>query len=229
MKAVSVRHTEASLLLSLDDETWQPSRRLLDLSAQLAATAPSISHPILRSRAGGGPRWYEQFPGEHYNLLTAICLLLRPTMVWEFGTDRGMSTVALLEGLDPRAKVYTVDIDSWECKNRPWLVSADFRSGSVTQVTSDMKAPDLFVCHGESMAEAELVFVDGPKDGSTEAAFLDLLGTIPFRRNPIIVFDDTRLMNMVFVWRSIQRPKMDLTSFGHWSGTGLVDWCAPHA
>jgi predicted O-methyltransferase YrrM len=138
-----------------------------------------------------------------------------------------MSTVALLEGLDPRAKVYTVDIDSWECKSRPWLISSDFGAGIVRQIISDMKAPDLFVRHGESLAEAELVFVDGPKDGSTEAAFLDLLATIPFRRNPIIIFDDIRLMNMVFVWRSIQRPKMDLTSFGHWSGTGLVDWCAP--
>jgi hypothetical protein len=138
-----------------------------------------------------------------------------------------MSTVALLECLRPSAKIYTVDIDSWESKPRPWLVADDFGSGRVTQVVSNMKAADLFVRHLDSIAEAELLFVDGPKDGSTEAAFLDLLATVPFRRNPIIVFDDIRLMNMVFVWRSIQRPKMDLTSFGHWSGTGLVDWCSP--
>jgi predicted O-methyltransferase YrrM len=227
MSIPHVRHSEPSVLLSLDDEPWQPSRRLLDLSAQLAAMTPGISHPILSSRAGGGPRWYEQFPGEHYHLLSAICLLLRPTIVWEFGTDTGMSTVALLESLIPGAKIYTVDIDSWESKQRAWLLDEDFNSGKVSQVVSDMKAADLFVRHGDSMADAEFVFVDGPKDGSTEAAFLDLLATVPFRRNPIIMFDDIRLMNMVYIWRGIQRPKMDMTSFGHWSGTGLVDWCSP--
>jgi hypothetical protein len=137
-----------------------------------------------------------------------------------------MSTVALLECLGAGGKIYTVDIDSWESKQRPWLLADDFGSGRVTQAISDMKAADLFGRYGDSMAEAELVFVDGPKDGSTEAAFLDLLATVPFRRNPIIVFDDIRLMNMVYIWRGIQRPKMDMTSFGHWSGTGLVDWCS---
>jgi predicted O-methyltransferase YrrM len=138
-----------------------------------------------------------------------------------------MSTVALLECLGPTAKIYTVDIDSWESKQPPWLLADDLGSGRVTQVISDMKAADLFVRYRDSMAEAELIFVDGPKDGSTEAVFLDLLATVPFRRNPIVVFDDIRLMNMVFIWRSIQRPKMDITSFGHWSGTGLVDWRSP--
>ena len=179
---------------------------------------------MLSSRTGGGPRWYEQFPGEHYHLLTAICLLLRPSTIWEFGTDTGMSTVALLECLGSEGKIYTVDIDSWESKQHPWLRSDDFRSGRVTQVISDMKAAELFVRCRDSMTDAGLIFVDGPKDGSTETAFLELLTTVPFQRNPIIVFDDIRLMNMVFVWRSIQRPKMDMTSFGHWSGTGLVDW-----
>jgi hypothetical protein len=38
------------------------------------------------------------------------------------------------------------------------------------------------------------------------------------------MFDDIRLWNMLRTWRTINRPKLDLTSFGHWSGTGLVDW-----
>ena len=69
-----------------------------------------------------------------------------------------------------------------------------------------------------------MIFVDGPKDGETEASFLEQLAHLPFRQNPVIVFDDIRLMKMVHLWRGIQHPKMDLTSFGHWSGTGLVDW-----
>jgi hypothetical protein len=38
------------------------------------------------------------------------------------------------------------------------------------------------------------------------------------------MFDDTRVLNMIEIWRRLNRPKLDLTSFGHWSGTGLVDW-----
>ena len=108
-----VRHVQPSLLLSLDDEPWQPSKRLLDLAVAVAALAPSIRHPILAERTGGGPHWSTQFPGEHYNLLTSICHLLKPKTVWEFGTDTGMSTVAFLEGLDDDAKIFTVDIDPW--------------------------------------------------------------------------------------------------------------------
>lgn len=93
MSIRTIRHAEPSVLLSLDDEPWQPSRRLLELSAQLAAITPGINHPML-----------------------------------------------------------------------------------------------------------------------------------PFRRNPIIVFDDIRLMRIVYVWRSIQRPKMDMTSFGHWSGGAAQAW-----
>ncbi len=38
------------------------------------------------------------------------------------------------------------------------------------------------------------------------------------------MFDDIRVWNMLEIWRGIRRPKLDLTSFGHWSGTGLVDY-----
>jgi predicted O-methyltransferase YrrM len=135
-----------------------------------------------------------------------------------------MGTVALLEGLGSVGRVYTVDIDPISKKSDPWLSREDFESGRVVQVVSDMKAAEVFSQYTQQLADADLLFVDGPKDDVTEAAFLDLLPTVAFRKNPIIVFDDIRLINMLAVWRGIKRPKMDLTSFGHWSGTGLVDW-----
>ncbi|MGH7312141.1 MAG: hypothetical protein ACREJV_03130 [Candidatus Rokuibacteriota bacterium] len=33
--------------------------------------------------------------------------------------------------------------------------------------------------------------------------------------------------NMLAIWREIRMPKLDVTSFGHWSGTGLVEWTEP--
>ena len=220
------RHVEPSFIFSLDDEPWRPSPRLLELVAQVAAEAPGAQHPILSARAGSGPRWYEVFPGEHYDLLTTLCRLIHPKTVWEFGTDTGMGTVALLEG-GGETRIHTVDLEPWTNKVGPWLTADDFRSGRVTQIVADMKSPELFARHADAIAEADLMLVDGPKDGYTEPAFFELLAKVPFRHLPLIVIDDIRVMNMLAVWRGLHRPKMDITSFGHWSGTGLVDWCAP--
>jgi hypothetical protein len=47
---------------------------------------------------------------------------------------------------------------------------------------------------------------------------------VGLQREPVVMFDDIRLWNMLPFWQEIDRPKLDLTSFGHWSGTGLVDY-----
>lgn len=46
----------------------------------------------------------------------------------------------------------------------------------------------------------------------------------PYANRLADLFDDIRVWNMLAIWRGIRRPKLDLTSFGHWSGTGLVDY-----
>ncbi|HYP35598.1 MAG TPA: hypothetical protein VEQ62_04600 [Stellaceae bacterium] len=218
------RGNEPSRLLSLDDEPWRPSQRLYSLAHDIAGLAPRITHRRLGARPSAGRRWFEVFPGQHYHLLTAISVVLGPRIIWEFGTDTGMSAVAMLEG-NALARIYTVDIEPWCTKQDPWLLEADFADARVTQVVKDMAAPDLFATWGECIAGAELIFVDGPKDGLTERTFLARLAAVPFRRSPIVVFDDIRVMNMIDIWRGIARPKMDLTSYGHHTGTGLVDWC----
>ena len=219
-----VRHAEPTMLFSMDDETAKPNRRLFDLAARLAQEAPFVTHPLLSSRQGEGPSWYEVFPGEHYNLLTALCRLLEARTVWEFGTDSGMGTIALAEGLPAGGRIFTVDIDPWTSKSGPWLQEADFADGKVTQIVSDMSAETLFSTYADDIADADLIFVDGPKDDVTEQTFLDRLAAVAFRKRPIVVFDDIKVVNMLSIWRGVTRPKFDLTSFGHWSGTGVVDW-----
>jgi Methyltransferase domain len=219
-----VRHAEPSVLLSMDDEPWRPSKRLLALAVDLVRHLPAATHPMLSVRSGGSPRWFDVFPGEHYHLLTTLARALKAQTVWEFGTDTGMGTLALLEGLEPPGRVYTVDVDPISQKPNPWLNSNDLDSGRVFQIVSDMKDPSIFARYSNELESADLIFVDGPKDGFTEAAFLERLARARFRNRPIVVFDDIRLMNMVSIWRAVSRPKLDLTSFGHWSGTGLIDW-----
>ncbi len=39
-----------------------------------------------------------------------------------------------------------------------------------------------------------------------------------------VMFEDIRPWGMLSFRQEIERAKLDLTSFGHWSGTGLVDY-----
>jgi predicted O-methyltransferase YrrM len=78
--------------------------------------------------------------------------------------------------------------------------------------------------HSELLEGADLIFVDAAKDGRQERVFLELFERTAFTRDPVVVFDDIRQWKMLEIWRGVDRPKMDLTSFGHWSGTGLVDF-----
>ena len=39
----------------------------------------------------------------------------------------------------------------------------------------------------------------------------------------LLIMDDIKFINMIDLWRNIKSPKIDLSSFGHWSGTGVVD------
>jgi hypothetical protein len=52
---------------------------------------------------------------------------------------------------------------------------------------------------------------------------LSQLAKLDPRTKKLLILDDIRFMNMIRLWRGIASPKLDLSSFGHWSGTGLVD------
>ena len=71
---------------------------------------------------------------------------------------------------------------------------------------------------------AELIFIDGPKDGVFERRLLSNFESLGVRKNTLLVLDDIRLWNMLQIWREIRHQKIDLTSLGHYTGTGLVDW-----
>ena len=78
-----------------------------------------------------------------------------------------------------------------------WLRQDDFASGQVSQVLADVSAPGGIEAHRALFESAELNFVDGPKDGTTERRILKNLETLNPRANVIIFFDDVRLVNMI--------------------------------
>lgn len=176
------------------------------------------------ARMAGPPFYPEVWPGEHYKLLAALVMEIAPRTVIEIGTFKGTSALAMLQTLSPDSTLYTFDLVPWNQFPDSCLRNEDFGDGRLKQVIGDLGKPDFIKQHREIFRNAELIFMDGPKDGVFEQKLLDYLYELPPAKSRLLVLDDIRVWNMLATWRQIRKPKLDLTSFGHWSGTGLVLW-----
>jgi predicted O-methyltransferase YrrM len=223
---VRARHAEYSMVLSTDDDRSTPSPRLLSLGLEAAHLAERLTLEDIAARMAQPPYFPNVWPGEHYRLLAALVKILHATTVVEIGTYTGLSALTLKKHLPPRGRVATFDITPWAAITGTCLRPADFDDGRLVQFVGDLCQPEVFEEHRTLLASAELIFVDAAKDGVMEGTLLKRLASVDYRGAPIVVFDDIRLWKMLSIWRSISRPKLDLTSFGHWTGTGLVDWVA---
>ena len=226
---VKARHAEMTYICSADDDVSQPNDRLLDLALSAVSTARKIDLGSISVRMQSAPRWPDVWPGEHYRLLAGLVKVLKPKNIIEVGTFQGLGSLALLAEMEPGSVLTTLDIAPWKTIPGVCLRDADFGDGRLRQVIGDLADPRFFAQFSETLREADLIFADGPKDVTFERELVRLFSGFRFNRPPIVVFDDIRVMNMLDIWRSIDRPKLDLTSFGHWSGTGVVDWTnEPH-
>ncbi|MCA9109270.1 MAG: hypothetical protein KDA52_04930 [Planctomycetaceae bacterium] len=208
----------------MDDEPAIPSPRLLDTAISAIQLARACDLTDVSARLTSPPDFPAIWPGEHYRLLSALVTHLQPSLVIEIGTYTGLSSLAMLTTLPTDSKLITFDIVPWQSIDHTHLHHSDFESGRLEQEIADLSDPDQFVRFQPLLEQADLVFVDGPKDIRFEEAFLKHLSSLHLPKQPLLVFDDIKLWNMLRIWRTIRKPKLDLTSFGHWSGTGLVDW-----
>lgn len=223
---LSARHKEPSVIASMDDDPAKPTQRLVDLTVGALSRIASTPLTIFEGRPSTEPRWFDTWPGEHYRLLAAMVETLKASTLIEIGTFTGMGTLALLQALPSDGRLVTFDLLPWNSFEQTWLAEKDFADGRVSQVLANIAEPGGIAPYRELFETADFIFVDGPKDGVTESRMLDALATLNLKRNAIVFFDDIRVMNMVDIWRRIARPKFDITSLGHWSGSGLIDWNA---
>lgn len=212
------------MVFSADDEPGRPSDRLIALALDAAEHARKVSFAELNQRIGAPPYFTEVWPGEHYRLLAGLVLALNPKFILEIGTGDGLSALAMKSVLRADGAIATFDIINWQNNPRTVLQSGDFEDGRLVQYQDDLSNPLMLPIYLEQFRNADLIFVDAPKDGVFEEKLLKNLDSIPFASKPIVVLDDIRLWNMLRLWREISRPKLDVTSFGHWSGTGFVEW-----
>lgn len=217
------RQGEKSWIFSADDEA-RPADRLVDLALRAARAAHETDLTHLDARLpAGSPPFASLWPGEHYRLLAGLVRELPATTVIEIGTATGLSALAFKEALPPEGRVVTFDLVPWRDYPGTVLTEADLADGRIVQHLDDLSTPQGVAKHRELLEQADLVFVDAAKDGEQEARFLEQFEAVRFQRAPVLVFDDVRQWKMLKIWREVRRPKLDVTSFGHWSGTGLVD------
>src|SRR5688572_17960122 len=169
-------------------------------------------------------RWLTVWPGEHYKLPAGLMRVLKPAVAIEVGTAEGLSALAMKKYMPEGARVVTFDIVPWDQISDTILRREDFLGDGIEQRLGNLADRDVFEANRELIESAEFLFIDGPKDNKFEWTLLEYLKTAKFRKPPILMFDDTRLWSMLKFWRELPYPKLDLTSFGHSSGTGLVQW-----
>jgi predicted O-methyltransferase YrrM len=216
---ITARHVEPSLIAS---PTGAPSERLLDIALQAVADARSID---LRWLAERDPTAFANvWPGEHYKLLAALVALLRPTNIVEIGTATGASALAMKSTLREDAKIVTFDVVAWQAVPSAVLRDSDFADGRLEQRQDDLSTPTGWRANAELLRGAQFIFLDALHDGVQERSFLRGFEEVGLAAAPVLMLDDIRLWRMLSFWQDIERPKLDLTSFGHWSGTGLVDY-----
>lgn len=211
------RHVISSSFSSLDDDLATQIFSDYDFVTQaiwFASTAPII--PDFE--------FANVFPGEHYRLLAGLVALQQPKSLIDIGTYRGCSARVMLDYSDAASHVATYDLIDYKGFDWTVLTEEDFDSGRLKQHLVNLIEPDVFEEHKTPLNNADFIMLDGPKDGHFEERFLHLLKTIEFSDKPRWLFiDDIRFDNMQDLWRSIKSPKLDLSSFGHFSGTGLVN------
>src|SRR5262249_51310490 len=79
---VRARDSYPSLILSLDDQSPGPSERLMRIA--LDAVDCVVRHGIELDDVAAVPNvpeWFNVWPGEHYRLLAAMMVVLRPRVV----------------------------------------------------------------------------------------------------------------------------------------------------
>ncbi len=195
---------------------------LIATALSAAGDAAKIDLADVSNRMSEGEKWPNIWPGEHYKLLAALVARLQPKTVVEVGTFLGLSALAMEKTLPPGGRIVTFDLLPWDSFATTCLRPGDFSDGRIEQILGDLADPAVFGAHEALLEKADLIFLDGPKNLAFERAFLRRLGTVKFAGPVLLVIDDIRLWAMLDIWREIPFPKLDVTSFGHFTGTGLV-------
>lgn len=211
------RHMIESRIISVDDD---PAAQNFDQYAFIASLIFEASNLHIDIP---GP-FVNAFPGDHYRLLAALIKLFQPQLMLDIGTFTGLSARVMGTYANKESDVITYDIIPYNEIDNTVLSPEICRQYGIQQKVEDLSDPYSFHDNTELLRSADFIMCDGPKDNKFEPIFLKRLSelSMPCKKRWLLL-DDIRFLDMIGLWRAIQSPKIDLTSFGHFSGTGLVD------
>jgi len=220
---VKAAHGEYSMILSAHDQPAVLTSSLLNLSLRAIEHAAHVDLGEILLRNKQAKEYGNLWPGEHYRLLAGFMLALKPRVVIEIGTSTGLSALCLKKYLPEEGQLVTFDVVPWHQYPDTLFKETDFEEGKLVQHVADLSDDVVMGKYAPLIQQAGFIFIDATHDGLLEKRLLTLLEAIDFQNKVFVLFDDIRVWSMLKMWREITHPKIDLTSFGHWSGTGLVE------
>jgi len=219
-QALAPRHCEPTIAASTIDGYNVGQDGLVDLLLRSANKARDVdmSSVLARCATEQDREYVNIWPGEHYRLLTAISQTLDVDLAVEVGTYTGLGALCLAQGAE---HVVTYDIVPHQDFPESALVSSNAPT-TIEQRIGDLSAPAFFRSQADVLRSADLIFIDGPKDGNFERVFGDLLYREISGNDCLVIWDDIHLLQMLTIWQDFPVTKLDATSLGHWSGTGIT-------
>lgn len=147
---------------------------------------------------------------EHYRLLTYLTKQFDDIIIIDAGTSFGHSCLALAQ--NPKNKIITYDIVK---KNFPFF--KDYKNVESKKLDINLELPEI-------IKSAKIILLDiDPHDGKQEKKFYEYL--IEIKYEGYVICDDIHLNEgMKNWWESVDIEKYDITEFGHFSGTGLINF-----
>lgn len=158
---------------------------------------------------------FRGIPGrEHYKLLSWLASKFSGRDIFDIGTHRGASALALSSG-NSTNHIYSFDLEHKYPLPRP---------NNVTYSTDNLMEPDGRESWREKLLGSAFIFLDiDPHEGTREAVFIEWLRSAGY--GGFVICDDIwyfKEMRDNFWYKIPGTEKVDVTALGHWSGTGVV-------
>ena len=109
--------------------------------------------------------WFHASFGEHYKLINSLCKSLEIQKVVEVGTFTGMSALVWLLN---EVTLTSIDIVPWNNFNETVLNDTIISNANFDQKILNLMDSDRFMEMTTEFIGADLIFLDGPKDGNFE-------------------------------------------------------------
>lgn len=144
---------------------------------------------------------------EHYKLLAALSTNYTNALILDIGSLKGCSALALSYNKTNKIKSFNL-INQLDLNRIPDNIEF------IVDNILDQKYKSLIL-------SSQLILLDTFHDGTFERQFHDFLLEINWKG--MLILDDIKLNNeMICYWDSIKDKKLDITQYGHCTGTGIV-------